>query len=191
MNRKRTERVLLHYGKCVIESDVFQKSFMQVHHKYSTVGEHSLGVAYYALRISYFLHYLHIRPDLENVVIASLCHDLGILRCKEKYRHELECCMKHPRDSVTVFRSMQFHFPYHEKEKKKRIENAIRHHMFPQTLLPPRYLEGFILTLADKICFYLESKNKAPGRILLEERGDEIRKTIQKISHTNTQPIAL
>ena len=31
-----------------------------------------------------------------------------------------------------------------------RIENAIKRHMFPLTVIPPRYIEGWIITMADK-----------------------------------------
>jgi uncharacterized protein len=42
----------------------------------------------------------------------------------------------------------------------KREQNAIYRHMWPLTPVPPRYSEGWVLTMADKYCANLEMKYK-------------------------------
>ena len=42
-------------------------------------------------------------------------------------------------------------------------ENAIRRHMWPLTPVPPRYREGWVLTLVDKHCATLESLGRIPA----------------------------
>ena len=41
----------------------------------------------------------------------------------------------------------KIHFPEY---MNKKIENTILRHMFPLNKIPPRYIEGWIVTLADK-----------------------------------------
>ena len=40
-----------------------------------------------------------------------------------------------------------------------RIINSIKRHMFPLTLIPPKYKEGFIITCVDK----MNSVNELPS----------------------------
>ena len=39
-------------------------------------------------------------------------------------------------------------------------EDMIKHHMFPLTPCPPKYREGWLLCLADKICATRETINR-------------------------------
>ena len=153
----KVKDVLLEHGRQVLRSEEFGNAFKQTHHTCTTVADHSLGVAVVAIAISLFLLKLHIKVNLTVIVIASLCHDLGILGRYEKFRNNAECCKGHPIDSVQVYKSVV-------EDGDERTEDAIRHHMWPLTPIPPRYIEGFILTVADKISALMEVMGVAPMR---------------------------
>ena len=45
------------------------------------------------------------------------------------------------------------YFPEYEN---KRITNSIKRHMFPLNIVPPRYKEGYIVTMVDKFNSFKE-----------------------------------
>ncbi|MCR4903572.1 MAG: HD domain-containing protein [Butyrivibrio sp.] len=155
----KIKAVLVLYGKEVLKSEEFANAFKQTHHACSTVADHSLGVAVIAIAISMFLIHIHVKIELRYVVIAALCHDLGIIGRYEKYKNNIECCKRHPVDSVDVYRKIF-------GESNERIEDSIRNHMWPLTPVPPRYIEGVILTIADKVSATMEKIGVAPMRKL-------------------------
>ena len=89
-------------GREVLQSDIFKKSFSQVHHGRTTVGEHSLSVAENAYEICLFLRARGVEIDEETVVRAALCHDLGLVGRFEKYHSAYETSRMHPIDSVRI-----------------------------------------------------------------------------------------
>ena len=42
-------------------------------------------------------------------------------------------------------------FKYFPNLMNKRIENCILRHMFPLNIVPPRYIESWIVSISDKI----------------------------------------
>ena len=48
-----------------------------------------------------------------------------------------------------------------------KITNCIKWHMFPLNLVPPKYIEGWIITVVDKwdSCFQLPSIKTLPGMV--------------------------
>lgn len=134
---------LCFYGEDILKSEVFASAFEQVHHHISTVGEHTLHVALKALSIAYDFQDKGISVNIESVVCAALCHDLGILGRHEKFKNNLVCCFKHPIHSADIAKES---FPFISYEAYK----AIARHMFPATPIPPTTLTGLILIWADK-----------------------------------------
>lgn len=149
-------RLLEEYGEEILESEEFQKAYRQKHHKIMTVADHSLGVAIISLRICRLLEKMHINVHEKELIISALCHDLGILGRDEKYKNDLECCSRHPKDSIDIVRILT-------GEENRRVEDSIRRHMWPLTPRPPKYREGFILTAADKISSTMERMGKSPA----------------------------
>lgn len=142
------------YGANVLNSDVFKKSFEQTHHVYTSLGWHIIDVAVVSLRLCDKFNITN--PEIRrNITVASLCHDLGMVGRYEKYANNLICAHRHPGDGVEVFRSIY-------TEKNRRVENAIKRHMFPIGLIMPIHIEGFILILSDKICACMEVRKKSP-----------------------------
>ena len=77
--RERIRNDVERYGGEVLNSDEMQKAFEQKHHKRATVGEHSLRVTMSSMMLCYALRKLNIKVNIPAVIIAALCHDLGIL----------------------------------------------------------------------------------------------------------------
>ena len=156
------EEAIVKYGREIICSPDFRKTFEQTHHKCMTVGDHTLSVAVVALRLCKRFH-IHDDQTLRNVITASLCHDLGIMGRDVKYSSNTQCYVAHPKDSVKIYQNLS-------GKKDKRIQDSINRHMFPLKPLPPRYKEGWILTTADKISAVRERLGKPPVCVKDRER---------------------
>ncbi len=134
--------IIIKYGADILRSPKFQETFGQTHHISSTVGDHTIGVAAEAVRIC--LKYgITDGGTLKNVVVASLCHDLGIIGRQVNFSSTLQCYLQHPAHSAKRY----IHIT---GEQNSHVTDAILCHMFPLNPRIPRYKEGWILVLADK-----------------------------------------
>ncbi len=132
------------YGDAVLDSDEMRAAFDQQHHKWSTVGEHTIRVALTSVLICYVLRKLHIKVSIPAVVIGSLCHDLGIIGRSEKYANNRECLIGHPKDSVEIARELVDELP-------EKTEAIIERHMWPiGPAKRPNSIEGAVVSVADK-----------------------------------------
>ena len=132
------------YGSEVIDSEEMQHAFEQRHHRWTTVGEHTLRVSVTSVMICYALKKLHIKTNVPAVVVASLCHDLGMIGRREKYASGKECSREHPKDSVTVAKELVSDMP-------EKTEDIIERHMWPAgKSKAPNSIEGVVVSVADK-----------------------------------------
>lgn len=132
------------YGSEVFASDEIHQAFNQTHHVWSTVGEHTMRVAYSSVMLCHMLRRLHIKVDIPTVVVASLSHDLGILGRDEKYSSNKECHREHPKDSVIVAKKLFDNIP-------QKTEAIIERHMWPACKSKaPNSIEGMVVSVADK-----------------------------------------
>ena len=143
----RKERInsdLQKYGGEVLDSEEMQEAFEQIHHRRSTVGEHTMRVAVSSVMICYALRKLHIKVSIPAVVIGALCHDLGMLGRDKKFSSARECSREHPKDSVEVARELVGEMP-------EKAEDIIERHMWPiGESEAPNSIEGVIVSVADK-----------------------------------------
>lgn len=144
-NRKdRIKDDLMLYGNEVLQSEEMKKAFEQTHHQWSTVGEHTLRVAFSSVMICYALRKLNIKVSIPAVVVGALCHDLGILGRSEKFSSAKECSREHPKDSVEVARGIVGEMP-------EKTEDIIERHMWPAgESEAPNSIEGVVVSVADK-----------------------------------------
>ena len=123
-----------------------ERNFTQ--HRGTTVYEHSIGVAY----TSYFIaKHMPFSFREASLVKGALLHDYFLYDWHEK-------------DD-----SHKWHGFCHPKIAKEKAEsdfgltkveaNIICRHMFPLTPIPPRYKEGFLVSIMDKICAVYEMLN--------------------------------
>ena len=142
--KTRTEKDLITYGGIILESEEMRRAFRQTHHVVSTVGDHTLRVAETSLAACYTLEKLGIKTDVKSVVQGALCHDLGILGREEKYSNNMECCRRHPADSVEVARKLTGSIP-------QKTADIIERHMWPFGGCKfPNSLEGVVVSVSDK-----------------------------------------
>lgn len=126
----------------ILENTEFQKRKHYKHHGDITVYSHSLAVSknaylmakkmkcdYKSAAIAGLLHDFYYEPWQDNKTSKSLFKKHGFTHAKEA----LENSRKHFPDILN-----------------NRIENSIKRHMFPLNIVPPKYLESWIITFADK-----------------------------------------
>lgn len=101
---------------------------------------HCYDVAYYCFSICKKLHL-----DYTSVARAAMLHDFFLYdwRIKQPGRKRLHA-FRHPR--VAYERASNL-FALNKKEK-----DIILKHMWPITIIPPKYIESYIITLVDKYC---------------------------------------
>lgn len=115
------------------------------HHWDLTVYDHSIQVAQNAANSAIFRGLGH--QKLENVLIWWLLHDFYTTPWQEN-TEKLPFFQKH--GFVHPWVALENARKYFPEYMNKEIEEAILRHMFPLTITPPRYLEAWLVTLADK-----------------------------------------
>lgn len=129
----------------ICEHEEFLKLKEYFHHN-SSIYEHVQDVAYFSYRICKFL-----KLDYRSAARGALLHDFFLYDWRNhdvpdlhrKKFHGIE----HPMIAVA---NAKKYFSINEIE-----EDIIKKHMWPLTLIPPKYKESFIISFADK---YLSSK---------------------------------
>jgi len=144
MSKEEVDRYIYEVGSGVIDASVFQAGYFQKHHMRTSVAAHTLNVAQSSVYMGRFLTHLGFRVNMQDLVLASLCHDLGIVGRYSKYANNRECCNRHPLDSAALAKKLV-------PNADDVVLNSVECHMWP--IGPtghPNHIEGFIVTVADK-----------------------------------------
>ena len=126
----------------ILENKEFQRRKKFEHHGSITVYDHSLAVSKLSYRIAKLT-----KRDYRAAAIGGLLHDFYYepWQGNSKSKKLLEKHgFVHAREAKE---NAKIHFPEYMNQK---IENIILRHMFPLNKIPPKYIEGWIVTLADK-----------------------------------------
>ncbi len=129
----------------ILENEEFLKRKKFKHHGNTSVYEHSFAVSYYAYIWAKKLHLK--KKTVKNVAIAGILHDFYYkdwTTIKEKRPFFKKHGFVHAKEAKE--NSIK-HFPNYMND---RITNAIERHMFPLNIIPPKYKEGWLITLSDK-----------------------------------------
>ncbi|MBR1376499.1 MAG: HD domain-containing protein [Bacilli bacterium] len=129
----------------ILNNKEFLKRLNYKHHGKTSVYEHSFAVSYYAYMMA---KKLHLKEEkVKNTAIAGMLHDFYYndwTKNKEKRplfkKHGFVHAGEAKENSLK-------HFP---KLMNKRITNSIERHMFPLNIIPPKHIEGWLVTLSDK-----------------------------------------
>ena len=153
----------------------FQKRKLFMHHHKITVWDHAIMVSFKS-----FIVAKYINCDARTCAIAGLLHDFysqAWISTPEienleggRYATNMKIKKKgfwqehgwtHAKDASINYQKF---FPH---LVTKKITNCIKWHMFPLNILPPRYIEGWIITAIDKwdSCFQLPSITVVPGMV--------------------------
>ncbi len=119
-------------------------------HHDSSIADHSVAVAYYSYKVAMVLRF---RKRLPELIQGALLHDFFF------YDWRIE----RPRSGGLH----GFHHPHEAFENAVHVygaltaveSNIILRHMWPLTLIPPRYPESLIVSLVDKAVSLRESWN--------------------------------
>lgn len=128
----------------IITNYEFQKRKKYRHHKDKTVYDHSLQVSYLGYKIAKYLP----KVDEKSVAIAGMLHDFydkPWMENKEKKKFFQKHGFVHAKEARDNA------YKYFPELMNKKIENMIIRHMFPLNIIPPKYIESWIITISDKI----------------------------------------
>lgn len=130
--------------KIVLDELSVSKNFLNnkifIQHGNTTIYEHVISVAEYSL---FLVNKYNLKVDKKSLVRGALLHDYFLydwhIPCKSHRLHGFT----HARTSLL---NAEKEFDLTEIEK-----DIIVKHMFPLNLTPPKYLESWIVTYADKV----------------------------------------
>lgn len=135
----------------LIDSDVVQSMDTHIHHNRITTLEHCISVAFLGFKITRKLN-LNSRAAARG----GLLHDLYLYDWHKTVPPEGLHGFCHP---GIALRNAERYFDLDEREK-----NIILRHMWPMTILWPKYPESLIVSIVDKYCAFAEvfhSKRKS------------------------------
>ncbi|RBP98365.1 phosphohydrolase [Bifidobacterium aemilianum] len=143
LSRDDIRGLVQQYGSDIIESPgmYIERGHLQ-HGRVSTFA-HSLRVACLAVWLADRLHLMG-RVDLPSLIRAGLLHDYFLYdwHDRDDGSHRLHGLTHGRRAMLQAERD----FGLNPIER-----DSIHHHMFPLTPVPPKYMEGYLVNMADKI----------------------------------------
>jgi uncharacterized membrane protein/HD superfamily phosphodiesterase len=143
--RKPFENEFYDIIKDIYEHNEFLK-LKEYHHHNSSIYEHVMDVSYFSYRACKFL-----KLDYRSAARGGLLHDFFLYDWRH---HDVPDLPEHKYHGVEhpkiALANSEKHFILNDIEKDSIIK-----HMWPLTLVPPKYKESFIVSFADK---YLASK---------------------------------
>lgn len=161
-NIKAIRHEVLEVGEDIIRSDRFEKAKHVSHHIRFTVAEHSVEVAMYALLIARWLRKKGVHIEETDAVRAALLHDIGMTENNVHDSPSYRKAFSHPREGHRIARD--------EFNANRTQLDAIRYHMWPICIKPPRHIIGWILFTADKLSTINE------GLIIAKSRNSKSKK---------------
>ncbi|MCF0106146.1 MAG: HD domain-containing protein [Holdemanella sp.] len=126
--------------------DIMKES---IQHGRTSVYEHSISVAYTCLKL---VDEYNLKVDRRSLVRGALLHDYFLYDWHDHDKGHSLHGFTHP---ATALENANRDFDLNDIEK-----DMIKKHMFPLTPKPPKYTEGYILCVADKICSSKETLNR-------------------------------
>ena len=132
----------------ILKNEEFQKRKNFMHHGNLSVYDHSLAVS----KLSYTLA-KRLKKDYRSAAIGGLLHDFYVnpwQEIKEKQKLLKKHGFTHALDAKN---NAKLYFP---NLLNKKVENIIERHMFPLNVIPPKYIESWIVTFVDKYVSMVE-----------------------------------
>ena len=145
---RNLEREIQAEAKDILNSENFRSTKAHIQHGTTTVNQHCRNVARYSLALS---RKLNISCNERELIRGALLHDYFLYDWHiDDYRkpHKLHGFYHPGRALVNAEKEYQL---------TEREKDIIKKHMWPLTVVPPVYREGWIVTAADKWCSLLET----------------------------------
>ncbi len=143
-NYPEIDDLIREYGGDILESERFKRAEQVTHHGTTSVAQHSIDVARYALMLCIEQKKQGKKVSRRDVVRAALLHDIGMTDDDISNMVSARKTYAHPVRSALIAR----------KEYGANLiqVDAIRKHMWPLYAMPPSFTAGWILIDADKFC---------------------------------------
>jgi hypothetical protein len=139
---KTNNLVLVHeLGKEILASDNMKREKRFIQHANVSTYEHSIGVATMSLTLAAIFR---VKVDKVSLVRGALLHDFFLYDWHDKTAMPKAHAYLHP---LIAFDNAKKEFRLNAIEK-----NIIQAHMFPLSIVMPKYKESWIVVMADKIC---------------------------------------
>lgn len=145
----------------ILESRNFKYTKEHIQHGNMTVNNHCMNVAKYSLA---FCRRLHIKCNERELVRGALLHDYFLYDW-------------HDEEHIKPYKLHGFFHPGRalknadrDYELTDRERDIIKKHMWPLTIVPPVYREGWIVTMADKWCSLMETIHVHKGHGIILEK---------------------
>ena len=148
-NRETIEK----YASDILNDDTFklQKEYLQ--HGKVSVYDHVIYVADKSLS---YAKRLHLKISEKELVRGALLHDYYLYDWHIHGAFYRGHIIRHPKEAAEKARQ--------DFKTSKKEESIIRRHMFPLTITPPRYKEGWLVSWADKTSAVSETLGKKARR---------------------------
>ncbi|NMN01188.1 phosphohydrolase [Bifidobacterium sp. DSM 109958] len=137
---------VLEYGRDIMLSDGMQSEKRYFQHGNTTTFEHSVGVAERAVRLVN-LFGLERRVDMRSLVTATLLHDYFLYDWHDDEEWHRLHGFTHGR--IACLNAMRDFGPDVVNDV---VADSLTNHMYPLTNVPPKYLEGWLVSISDKMC---------------------------------------
>jgi uncharacterized protein len=138
---KMTDEYLNIVGE-ILENDEFKRRLTYHHHENRSVYTHSLTVSINSYKLAKLL-----KIDYYSAAIGGLLHDFYYddwqLSHKKGFKNMHG--FVHAKEALENSKKI---FPEYIDDK---VSDIIVKHMFPLTIRPPKYIEGWIITCVDKV----------------------------------------
>jgi uncharacterized protein len=128
-----------------VENSRLDETINHIQHGNTSVYEHSISVAYNCYRLALFLR---LPVNKKELIRGALLHDYFLYDWHVGNNSNGLHGFHHPK---LALKNAEDDFELSEVEK-----DIILKHMFPLTAIPPKYLEGILVCLVDKICSIYE-----------------------------------
>lgn len=127
--------------KKMSENSRLTENLLYIQHGTTSIFAHCKNVALVSLLLSQIFH---LKVDKYSLVRGALLHDYFLYDWHDKTVCPHLHGFIHPQIALENASKV---FDLNEIEK-----DIIVHHMFPLNITPPKTLEGFIVTISDKLC---------------------------------------
>ena len=131
------------------------KNFIQ--HGNTSVYTHVISVAKKSIEIA---EKYNLKVDMDSMIMGALLHDYFLYDWHDGKRERWIHGFTHPMKAYKNAKS--------EINLNRLERDIIIKHMFPLTILPPRYLESWIVTFADKYVSAVETLSSRFVKVGLE-----------------------
>lgn len=143
---------VLALGEDIVSSARFAKAETVHHHSRGhNIARHSVDVAASALRMTRWLNRHGMAVSERDAVRAALLHDIGMTEDKVFNSISPVKSRMRPIEGERIARE--------EYGANKVQLDAIRHHMWPLCVVPPRSFVGWVVLAADKRCSMHEARD--------------------------------